>query len=91
MSIGQGNEVYVRLYVTITKRTADVLSSLIGLQCEGSWSMGDKRGKTEIVERCNNVMALERDRLETKKRLGRHSLTYRESGRTMRSTSVRNY
>ncbi len=53
MSSNQDDEVFVRLRVTSTKRTAEELTSLIGLQCDRSWSVGDKRGKSEIVERCN--------------------------------------
>lgn len=73
MSNDQDDEIYVRLLVTSTKRTAEELTSLIGLQCDRSWSIGDKRGKSQILERCNGWEL--RSHLDSKQSLDSHILS----------------
>jgi hypothetical protein len=46
-------EIIVRLKVLSVTHTPDQITSITGLRCDRSWLVGDKRGKTTIVEKCN--------------------------------------
>lgn len=43
----------VRLKITSIKRTPEQISKVVGCSCDRSWRIGDKRGKTIIVEKVN--------------------------------------
>src|SRR5438552_16187438 len=47
------DETIVRLKITSISRTPEQISEAAGLTCDRSWRIGDKRGKTIIVERTN--------------------------------------
>ncbi|MBP7142708.1 MAG: DUF4279 domain-containing protein [Opitutaceae bacterium] len=46
-------EIIVRLKILSVTHTPDQITSLSGLRCDRSWLVGDKRGNTKIVEKCN--------------------------------------
>ena len=46
-------EVFVWLSVESDKRAAEDISSLIGLNADRSWKIGDFRGRTKLVHRLN--------------------------------------
>lgn len=47
------DETTVRLKITSASRTPEQISEATGLTCDRSWRIGEKRGKTTIVERSN--------------------------------------
>jgi hypothetical protein len=46
-------EIIVRLKITSPRRTPQEISDAIGLDCDRSWRIGDKRGNTLIIENTN--------------------------------------
>lgn len=46
-------EIIVRLKILSVTHTPDQITSITGLRCGRSWLLGDKRGTTTIVEKCN--------------------------------------
>lgn len=46
-------ETHVRLKVTSENLTPDEVTACMGLQCDKSWKIGDKRGATIIQEKTN--------------------------------------
>jgi len=47
------DETDVRLYVFSVNRTAEQITAIIGLPCDKSWRIGDKRGKSIILQKEN--------------------------------------
>lgn len=47
------DEIIVRLKVTSTSRTPEQISDATGILCDHSWRIGEKRGKTIIIEKTN--------------------------------------
>jgi hypothetical protein len=45
--------IIVRLKILSVIHTPDQITSITGMRCDRSWLVGDKRGKTTIVEKCN--------------------------------------
>ena len=46
-------EIIVRLKILSVTYTPDQITSITGLRCDRSWLVGDKRGNTTILEKCN--------------------------------------
>ena len=44
------NRIYVRLKILSNTITPEALTDHIGIECDRSWHIGDKRGKTQILE-----------------------------------------
>ncbi|MCE2827965.1 MAG: DUF4279 domain-containing protein [Verrucomicrobium sp.] len=47
------SEIFVRLKISSVIRTPEQISDVTGFQCDHSWRIGEKRGKTIIVEKTN--------------------------------------
>lgn len=47
------DETIVRLKITSSSRTPEQISGAAGIACDRSWRIGDKRGKTIILETTN--------------------------------------
>ena len=47
------DEIIVRLKVTSASRTPEQISDATGILCDHSWRIGEKRGKTILVEKTN--------------------------------------
>jgi hypothetical protein len=47
------DRIFVRLRILSAVNTPEEITRLIGLESERSWHVGDKRGKTQIVEPSN--------------------------------------
>jgi hypothetical protein len=47
------DEIIVRLKVTSASRTPEQISDATGILCDHSWRIGEKRGKTSIIEKTN--------------------------------------
>ena len=47
------DEIIVRLKVTSASRTPEQISDATGMLCDHSWRIGEKRGKTILVEKTN--------------------------------------
>jgi len=50
------DRIFVRLRILSIFKTPEELTRSIGLECERSWHIGDKRGKTQIKEPSNGWM-----------------------------------
>ena len=47
------SEIFVRLKVSSVSRTPEQISDVTGFLCDHSWRIGEKRGKTIIIEKTN--------------------------------------
>ena len=47
------DEIIVRLKVTSTRLTPEQITDAVGILCDHAWRIGEKRGKTIIVEKTN--------------------------------------
>ena len=47
------SEIFVRLKISSVSRTPEQISDATGFLCDHSWRIGEKRGKTSIVEKTN--------------------------------------